>query len=231
MKFSKYFIRYCLHLLLCISCGANAASVYIYVNAQGDKIIADHPLHDLHGYTLQKKYGVDDYFGLADRPHSRPRRIDPVVSVYDDLIVAKANKLGVEAALLKAIVHVESAFDPGAISSKGATGLMQLMPGTAQRYGVLSRTDPDANMEGGGRYIKDLLTMFDQDLRLALAAYNAGENAVRRYQGIPPFPETRNYVESVITLLDKYRLNLPGTWGRCEAPACAPTEGLAETLD
>ena len=108
------------------------------------------------------------------------------------------------------MVHVESAFNPEALSPKGAMGLMQLMPATAERYGVTSREDPVASLEGGGRYMYDLLALFDQDLRLALAAYNAGENAVMKYNGIPPYPETRNYVERVIQLLASYRRNLAG---------------------
>ena len=112
--------------------------------------------------------------------------------------------------LLKAMVHVESAFNADAVSPKGAMGLMQLMPATAKRYGVTSRKDPVASLEGGARYFHDLLVLFEQDLRLALAAYNAGENAVIKYQGIPPYPETQNYVERVIELRDRYRDELAG---------------------
>jgi soluble lytic murein transglycosylase-like protein len=177
-------------------------------------LITDHPRNDLAGYTFVKNYGVDDYFGLADRPSgsstSRARPLTPIASRFDDLIISQAKKFGLEPALLKAIVHIESSFNPEAISPRGAQGLMQLMPETAKRYGVSSRSDPVESLEGGGRYMRDLLTLFDFDLELALAAYNAGENAVVKFNGVPPFPETQSYVENVKTLLKKYRNNL---WG------------------
>ncbi|MCB1903858.1 MAG: lytic transglycosylase domain-containing protein, partial [Gammaproteobacteria bacterium] len=86
------------------------------------------------------------------------------------------------------------------LSKKGARGLMQLMPGTADRYGVNDSWDPEQNLDGGARYLRDLLDMFDQDLKLAVAAYNAGENAVKKYGNkIPPYPETVQYVRKVVT--------------------------------
>jgi soluble lytic murein transglycosylase-like protein len=159
---------------------------------------------------LLKQYSADDNFGSPRGPSSTTS-VKPVASRYDDLIRSKARKFGLEAALLKAMIHVESAFNPNAISPKGAGGLMQLMPTTAQRYGISRRFDPTESIEGGSRYMRDLLAMFDYDTRLALAAYNAGENAVTRYRGIPPYPETENYVEKVMRLRDQYRKGLVGT--------------------
>ena len=102
-------------------------------------------------------------------------------------------------ALIHAVVRAESAYRSDALSSKGAMGLMQLMPATAKRYGVNDRSDPAQNLRGGSEYLRDLLVMFENDLQLALAAYNAGENAVIRYgRQIPPYPETQNYVRKVI---------------------------------
>ena len=199
-------------LLACTSVWG--ASIYVYVDQNGNKLLTDHPRNNLQGYTFVKKYGVDDYFGLADRPSNSSsgayRSLTPIASRYDDLIISKANEFGLEPALLKAIIHIESSFDSQAVSSKGATGLMQLMPATAKKYGVSSRTDPTESIEGGGRYMKDLLAQFDFDLELALAAYNAGENAVVKYNGVPPYPETQHYVDNVKTLMNKYRKNL---WG------------------
>ncbi|MEM7195782.1 MAG: lytic transglycosylase domain-containing protein [Pseudomonadota bacterium] len=202
-------------LLLCgalIAGNASAASVYVYVNAAGNRLITDHPRSDLPGYTLLKKYTADDHFGTAYRPKSRSvsRGLVPRVTDYDRLIRLKADEFGLEPALLKAVIHVESAFNPEALSPKGALGLMQLMPATATRYGVYKRTDPVESLNGGGRYLRDLLAMFNFDTRLALAAYNAGENAVQRYNGIPPYRETEDYVEKVIALRDKYRKGLIG---------------------
>ena len=97
------------------------------------------------------------------------------------------------------MVRAESAYDPDAVSSAGAVGLMQLMPETARRYGVSDRRDPDANVLAGASYLRDLIAEFEQDLELALAAYNAGENAVRSYGNrIPPYPETQGYVRKVL---------------------------------
>ena len=102
------------------------------------------------------------------------------------------------------MVRAESAYRSDAVSSKGAVGLMQLMPGTAERYGVTDRRDPAQNLRGGTEYLRDLLQMFDNDLQLALAAYNAGENAVIKYGNqIPPYNETQNYVRKVIRFYQK----------------------------
>jgi hypothetical protein len=107
----------------------------------------------------------------------------------------------VEVALVRAIIQVESDFDHLAISSKGAQGLMQLMPDTARRMGVTNAFDPRQNIFGGVRYLRFLLDLFRGDIALVAAAYNAGENAVTRYGGVPPYKETRGYVEKVQTLL------------------------------
>jgi soluble lytic murein transglycosylase-like protein len=117
---------------------------------------------------------------------------------YGSEIDRLARLHGVDARLIHAIVRVESGYRPDARSPKGAMGLMQLMPATASRLGVARPYDPVANLDGGIRYLKDLLGQFD--LPLALAAYNAGESAVRRFQGIPPFAETRAYVRQVLAL-------------------------------
>ena len=104
-------------------------------------------------------------------------------------------------ALLHALITIESVYDPNAESRAGAVGLMQLMPATAKRYGVTNRHNPVANLSGGTRYLKDLLIRFDSNLELALAGYNAGENAVERYGNkIPPFDETQEYVRKVMQL-------------------------------
>ncbi len=108
--------------------------------------------------------------------------------------------------LVHAVVTAESAYDPHALSSAGALGLMQLMPATAKRFGVSDRKNPRANVYAGTRYLKQLLGMFDNDVRLALAAYNAGENAVIKYDNqIPPYPETQNYVRKVLKYYRQYR--------------------------
>jgi hypothetical protein len=105
-----------------------------------------------------------------------------------------------------AVISAESAYDTNAISRAGAVGLMQLMPETAKRYGVVNRRNPVDNVDGGARYLRDLLAMFKNDLQLTLAAYNAGEGAVKKYGNkIPPYDETRNYIKKVINFYKKYR--------------------------
>jgi len=116
------------------------------------------------------------------------------------LIQRLAQQYRVDPHLVRAIITVESNFDPHAVSRAGAQGLMQLMPDTAARYRVEDPFDPHANIEGGIRYLRDLLRLFPGDLRHVLAAYNAGEGAVQQYGGIPPYPETQRYVERVLTL-------------------------------
>lgn len=118
---------------------------------------------------------------------------------YDQIIAYAANKHGVSVGLVKAIMHTESGFNPNARSPVGAQGLMQLMPATAKRFNVSNAYDPHQNIEGGVRYLSWLIKRFNGNLKLALAGYNAGEGNVDKYGGIPPFRETRDYVERVLT--------------------------------
>lgn len=125
---------------------------------------------------------------------------------YGAVIEEIARTHALEGALIHAVVSVESAYNARAISKKGAAGLMQLMPETAQRYGVTDRFDPVQNLRGGARYLSDLLKMFDGNKSLALAAYNAGENNVVKYGNkIPPFQETKAYVPKVLDLYRRYQ--------------------------
>ena len=124
---------------------------------------------------------------------------------YKDEVDLAASEFGVDAALLRAIIHAESAFNPMAISSKGAQGLMQLMPATASDLGVIDAFDATQNIRGGAQYLAQMLSDFNGDERLAAAAYNAGPGAVRKYADVPPYAETQVYVERVATLCDRYR--------------------------
>ncbi len=114
------------------------------------------------------------------------------------LAEAAARRHGLDPALVLAVVQVESGFRPDAVSPKGARGLMQLMPGTATRLGVEDSFDPEQNLDGGTRHLGDLIARYDGDVKRALAAYNAGEGAVERHRGVPPYGETRAYVQSVL---------------------------------
>lgn len=137
-------------------------------------------------------------YNNGNDPVTLPPRLDALVDQI-------AGDYAVDKALVQAVIHAESAFNARAISPKGASGLMQLMPETAERYGVHDIFDPEQNIMGGVHYLRDLLETFGNNLQLALAAYNAGENSVLRYGGIPPFPETINYVNRVLRLHDAYR--------------------------
>lgn len=120
--------------------------------------------------------------------------------------IAEASRLhGVDPAIVRAIIHAESAYNPKALSRVGAQGLMQLMPATARRFGVTNAFDARQNIHGGVQYLAWLLKRFKGDLTLASAGYNAGEGAVDKYKGVPPYSETRRYVERVRVLADRYR--------------------------
>jgi soluble lytic murein transglycosylase-like protein len=123
-------------------------------------------------------------------------------SDYDVAIARAASAANVQAELVRAVIVVESGFNPRAISRRGAIGLMQLLPSTARRYGAFNAFDPEQNIHAGARYLADLITRYGKDkLELVLAAYNAGENAVARYGGrVPPFKETRAYVPNVLRM-------------------------------
>ena len=175
MRFSIAFV------LLAVCAGADA-QVSLTIRADGKKVISN------FGAQGSKK---SDWNWLA-RQRNRS-------SQYDALIDRYASQHGVDPVLVRAVIVVESNFDPRCVSHKGARGLMQLMPETAKRYGVRDIFDVEQNIRGGVRYLADLLEMFPNDLSRALAAYNAGENAVLRYGGIPPYGETQAYVRNVLS--------------------------------
>lgn len=124
---------------------------------------------------------------------------------YDPVIRKTSERYGVDHALVKAVIKAESNFDSLAVSRAGAKGLMQLMPGTAKSLGVNDSFHPADNIEGGVHHLRYLLELFDGNLQLALAAYNAGEEAVFRYNGLPPYQETRTYVQRVLQYFQNYR--------------------------
>ena len=151
------------------------------------------------------------YVGSWSRKGWLQRRYNPSLrnrnrDRFEPAIEAAARRASLSVALVHAVVDAESSYDPDAVSRAGAVGLMQLMPETARRYGVRERTDPAQNLDGGTRYLSDLLQRFGGDLRISLAAYNAGENAVIRYNyDIPPYRETRAYVAKVLDYFDAYK--------------------------
>ena len=199
--------RFCLYLLLLSASTSLIADIYVYRHKDGSVLITEYPQTANQNYTLiEVKRTTSETDSVpkinVHTTNSSAVKLRPsqkiTSSPYDSTIKAIAAQYGVDDKLIKAIIRVESAFKKGAVSPKGAQGLMQLMPGTAARYGVRNSFDPVQNLLGGVRYFKDLLNLFNNNLRLALAAYNAGENAVQKYNGIPPYKETRQYVQKVI---------------------------------
>jgi soluble lytic murein transglycosylase-like protein len=162
------------------------AQVQLVIKRDGSKIIYNVPTGHEKGHKPSS-----DFQWLA-RQHDRPSR-------YDLLIEKYAKKFRVDATLVRAVIQVESDFDPMCVSRKGARGLMQLMPETAKKYGVTQVHDPDQNIRAGILHLREMLEMFS-DLPRALAAYNAGPNAVLKYDGIPPYRETTEYVKRALTV-------------------------------
>lgn len=154
------------------------------------------------------RYDVIRFECYACSPDSRVNwhRTPLFVGRYDDAIDQTAQEFDVDPALVRAVIHAESAFNPQAVSSKGAQGLMQLMPGTARDVGVANALDAEQNIRGGVNYLARMISLHDGDIELATAAYNAGPGAVRRHGGIPPYAETRAYVKRVGILRERYRL-------------------------
>ncbi|WP_322522043.1 lytic transglycosylase domain-containing protein [Guyparkeria halophila] len=189
-------------LVMWLAAGSAAADVYKYRDAQGVVHLTNVPQQSAdEPYALWRKSEATKPKGWQDGYRVMPRLVH-------DRFVEPVNRFaglyGVDPTLIRAVIHAESAFRPEVVSPKGAGGLMQLMPGTAARFDVVDRFDPEDNIAGGVAYLALLLEMFQGDRELAVAAYNAGENAVKRYGGIPPYEETRTYVKRVMQLQAAY---------------------------
>lgn len=177
------------------------ADIYKYVDKHGRVTLTDRPTNS-NSVRLVKTWK-----GWVEQP----KRAYNSAEFYKNMkkfmptVDYAAQKYNLPNSLLHAVITAESSYNPTAVSRAGAVGLMQLMPETARRYGVKDRRNPYENIHGGSRYLRDLLTMFNNDLTLALAAYNAGEGAVKKYGNqIPPYAETRNYVRKVRAYYAQY---------------------------
>ncbi|GAB4432495.1 MAG: hypothetical protein Kow0031_13870 [Anaerolineae bacterium] len=159
--------------------------------------LLDDVLDDLRAILAEKAAGFNFYASGAN--------LQAHPSEFDDMIAAAANRHGLDEALLKAVVHAESGFSPTAISSAGAKGLMQLMDATAQTLGVTNSFDPAQNLEGGAKFLRQLLSRYHGNEVLALAAYNAGPGAVDKWGGVPPYQETQTYIPRILGLREQYR--------------------------
>lgn len=198
-------------LLLFPLCGASLAAespIYALAEEDGSIVLSNVPVDDRYTLLVGEKPAAAPT--LAATPGVAIRR-----TLYDSLIQRAARQYGLQSELLHAVIAVESGYDPQARSPKGAGGLMQLMPGTAKRYGVANAFDPEQNIDGGARYLRDLMKLFNGELSLVLAAYNAGENAVMRNQNrIPQYRETVAYVPKVLSHYNRNLATEPGRHAR-----------------
>jgi soluble lytic murein transglycosylase-like protein len=180
------------------------ASIYTLITDDGSVTLSNVPGNDRYKVLVKSQ---DEAIAATDGP-GNPAGMSRKAQ-YDSLVDEVAHTYGLESALLHAVISVESRYVPDAVSSKGALGLMQLMPVTAKRYGVANALDPVQNLHGGAKCLRDLLKRFNNDVSLALAAYNAGETAVvRNGYRIPPYRETVAYVPKVLGFYRKYQTNL-----------------------
>ncbi|MFD2110597.1 transglycosylase SLT domain-containing protein [Thiorhodococcus fuscus] len=200
--------------------GGAVADVFKYVDGSGNVYFTDTPLkgsrYKLAWHREAKKLVRESkrkYASLTQgRTHGQVRSSKALRqrrASYEHLVQANARRYRLSPALLHAVIRAESAYNPSAVSSAGAQGMMQLMPATAARYGVSDSFDPVENIRGGAAYLRYLLDLFDNDLQLAVAGYNAGEGAVMKYgRKIPPYAETQSYVRKV---LQYYRAEQPAS--------------------
>jgi len=195
LNLMKSFITLVIFFCLFFMTSTSSAGIYKYVDESGTIHFTNCPRDPKFKlYIRESKEDVGDV-GSFSRDSNQ----------YDQLISEFSKKYQVEFALIKAIIRAESGFNPGAVSRKGAKGLMQLMPETASRLNVSNIFNPRENIDGGVRHVKYLLSLFNDDLRLSLAAYNAGENLVADLGSIPPYRETVDYVQRVLSFYQSYR--------------------------
>lgn len=190
-------------LLFVLMAGTARADIFMFTDGSGVTHYSNVPVDPRYVDVISEPLSA----AVSAAPAAEWRKR---AAAYSDLINEAADRAKINPALLRAVIAVESAFDPQAVSPKGAQGLMQLLPSTARRYGVHRPFDPRDNLHGGASYIKDLLRHYGNDVELALAAYNAGEDAVERFgRTIPPYPETRAYVPAVLKFYRRFLADLP----------------------
>jgi soluble lytic murein transglycosylase-like protein len=174
--------------------------VFAFVDRQGEVHLSNIPDDNRYQMLDAPSVAANAATNAASPRESSAQR------PFGTVVARAAARFGVEPALLHAVISVESGYNPRAVSKRGAAGLMQLMPATAKRYGVVNVFDPAENVRAGAQYLGDLLKLFDNDLKLALAAYNAGEGAVLKYgKSVPPYRETAAYIPKVFDFYEKLR--------------------------
>ena len=193
-------LKMLVQMSICFSPAAQS-ELYLHQGLNGERMVSDRPVA---GYVLLTKRdtltGAGDF--LANRTIDRGTPAE-----FKAHILNASRKYTVDPALIEAIIQVESNFRSDAVSRSGATGLMQLMPGTARNLDVMDRFNPRDNIHGGVKYISELMKRFDNNMTLAIAAYNAGPSAVERHNGVPPNAETPRYVKKVFKAYHDYKIN------------------------
>lgn len=202
MRLAFFSLVFLISLTCCANISWANSTIYVYEKPNGNKVITDNQIHK-KGYILKRRYNNK---AAQSGNIQSPYFAKPIASKYDALIVNMALKYALEPSFIKAVIHVESAFNEYALSKAGAMGLMQLMPATAARYQLKqNHFNPNLNIEAGVQHIKDLVLRYDNDKKLILAAYNAGAGAVNKHQGVPPYAETQNYIKKVMMLYALYK--------------------------
>ncbi len=190
----KYFMKKYAYLLLIfvsfclinfVNLKAGAADIYMRVGKNGTVYFSNVPVSNNYRLYMKTRQHSNNFKGYNN-------------VLYRKIILKASNKYKVSSRLIEAVIKAESGFNDDAVSDKGAEGLMQLMPGTQRQLNVLKPFNPSQNIYGGTKYLKSLIVRYNGDLPLALAAYNAGSKAVKKYGGIPPYSETRGYVNEVM---------------------------------
>ncbi|MCI0516680.1 MAG: lytic transglycosylase domain-containing protein [Woeseiaceae bacterium] len=191
-------------LLGLLLCRPGWADIYAYTAVDGAVTLSNMPTDDR--YTVLVAAVPAAVPAVPPAGVGKPAPASARKARYDRVVEDVSRAYGLDSALVHAVISVESSYNPKAVSKAGAAGLMQLMPGTAKRYGVTDAFDPVQNVSGGAKYLRDLLDLFDSDVSLALAAFNAGEQAVMKHGNrIPPYRETLRYVPRVLDYYQRYR--------------------------
>jgi len=190
-------------LLFASISSAVQARAYLYQMPDGSRLVTDHPLINTKAKLVRRSRELTNMGHYVAR---RTLRAKHQMRVLSKLIYHESKKQGIDESLVKAVIYTESYFNPNATSHKGASGLMQLMPATGVKYGVSDLYNPRQNIVAGIKHLRYLMTLFPDNIKHVIAAYNAGENAVNKYNGIPPYRETQGYVKKVMKHFKRFQL-------------------------
>ncbi|GMR16770.1 MAG: hypothetical protein BMS9Abin31_1147 [Gammaproteobacteria bacterium] len=196
-------LLFSLLLLLALASSVAHARVYLYQMPDGSRLVSDHPLINTKAKLVRRSKELTNMGHYIARRTIRAKRR---MRLWSYFIYHQSQKYGIDDSLVKAVIYTESYFNPNATSHKGASGLMQLMPATAEKYGVSDLYNPHQNIVAGIKHLRYLMTLFPDNLKHVIAAYNAGENAVTKYNGIPPYRETQGYVKKVMKHFKRFQL-------------------------